>query len=286
VVAPVHKIIWHEAWSDRTQPRQNEPAEAMEDPDQVRSYVEAYEWGGPTSALKLHHLRELARLIRPGDTVLDLACGPGPLILDLAPLYPDVRFIGADLSSTMLQYLRREATARHLDNVVALEEDIRTLPSLANGSVDLVMTTSALHHLPCEDDVRRVFRRMRTLLKPGGGFYAFDFALLKSSKSRALLVADVARLAPALTVRDYELSLAAAFPLDRVLAAARLELPRPFVASSSAFIDFFYFLQTPKRVEPSTAIAAHLRKRWLELSVSMKGEHMMLRLLRRSATVS
>jgi hypothetical protein len=143
-----------------------------------------------------------------------------------------------------------------------------------------------LHHLPCEEDLRRVFRRITTLLKPGGGFYAFDFALLKSSKSRALLVADVARLAPALTVRDYELSLAAAFPLDCVLDAARSELPRPFVASSSAFVDFFYFLQTLKRIEPSTAIAAHLRRRWLDLGVSMKSEHMMLRLLRRTATVS
>src|SRR5688572_20159869 len=127
--------------------RQPESSEAMDDVEQVRSYVKAYEWGGPTSALQLHHLRELSRMIRPGDTVLDLACGPGPLLLELAPLFPQTTFIGVDLSGTMLEYLREEIAARGLANVSVLQEDIRSLPSVGTGTVDLVISTSALHHL-------------------------------------------------------------------------------------------------------------------------------------------
>ena len=76
---PIHKIIWHEAMAAERPERRPEPEESMDDLAQVRSYVQAYAWSGPTSALQLCHLRSLAGLIRPGDTVVDLACGPGPL---------------------------------------------------------------------------------------------------------------------------------------------------------------------------------------------------------------
>ncbi|MDS4042251.1 MAG: class I SAM-dependent methyltransferase [Candidatus Competibacter sp.] len=254
----------------------------MDDLDQVKSYVQAYAWGGPTSALQIHHLRELACMIRSGNTVLDLACGPGPLLLELAAIYPDSRFIGVDLSSTMLQHLEQEAVARNLSNIVILQEDIRTLPSLANTPIDLVISTSALHHLPDEDSLRQVFRRIRSLLKPGGGFYLFDFGLLKSSKTREIFVAEVAKLAPPLTVRDYDLSLQAAFPIDHVFRIAKEELPKPFAAAASAFFDFFYFLQTPCRANRSGRSQARIKEIWPTLPLAMKIEHLMIRWLRRT----
>jgi SAM-dependent methyltransferase len=280
---PVPLIIWHEWRARGNQPRrQPEPHEAMDDAEQVRAYVKAYEWNGPTSALQLHHLRELSRLIRPGDTVADLACGPGPLLLELAPLFPEVSFIGADLSPTMLRHLREEARVRGLKNVTVLEEDIRTLPSLGNGTVDLVMSTSALHHLPEEAGLVDVFRRCRSLLKPDGGFYFFDFGLLRSSAARALFVAEVARLAPPVTARDYAESLDAAFRIDWVRDVARQELPRPFQIARSAFVDICYFLQSPPRVASSPLVEAYVSRRWQQLPVAMKLEHLMLRWLRRS----
>ncbi len=164
---PIHKIIWHEFRAKDRPVRVPEPSEAMEDLEQIRSYVKAYEWGGPTSALQLHHLRELSTMIRPGDTVLDLACGPGPLLLELAPLYPDCRFIGADLSRPMLEVLSESCAARGIRNVETLCEDIRHMPSLAPSSVDMVITTSALHHLPDLDCLGQVFERVERLLEAG-----------------------------------------------------------------------------------------------------------------------
>lgn len=281
---PIPKIIWYEATSASRPVRQNEPLETMDDLDQVQSYVQAYAWGGPTSALQIHHLRELAGLIRPGDTVLDLACGPGPLLLELAALYPDSRFIGADLSSTMLQHLDQQAASKKLSNISILLEDIRTLPTLGTAQVDLVISTSALHHLPDEDSLRQVFRRIRSLLKPDGGFYLFDFGLLKSSRTRELCVAEVAKLAPPLTARDYDLSLQAAFPVDFALKTAGEELPRPFAAATSAFVDFFYFLQTPPRTTGSDRVQARIAEVWRPLPIAMKIEHFMLRWLRRIKT--
>lgn len=281
---PIPKIIWHEATTAVRPARINEPQESMDDPEQVKAYIQAYEWGGPTSALQLHHLRELACMIRPGDTVVDLACGPGPLLLELARIYPDTRFIGADLSPTMLDYIIEETARLSLQNVSVLCEDVRSLPSLEDGQVDLVITTSALHHLPDEGVLRQVFRKIKSLLNEDGGFYIFDFGQLKSDKARELCVAEVAKLAPPLTVHDYNLSLQAAYPIDMVFQIAKEELPRPCMAMSSAFVDFFYFLQTSPRTKPPASILARISECSQTLSATMKLEHYMLRTLRRKQT--
>lgn len=278
---PLHKIIWHE-WREKRDPvRVPEPSEAMDDMEQIRSYVKAYEWGGPTSALQLHHLRELSTMIRPGDTVLDLACGPGPLLLELAPLYPDCQFIGVDLSQPMLAVLREQADARGLRNVEILYEDIRTLPSLQGRNVDVVITTSALHHLPDLEGLQLTFQRIESLLRQDGGFYVFDFGLLRSPLTQQLMVAEVAKLAPPITAKDYELSLRAAFPIGDVLRLAHEQLRRPFDPQLSSFVDFFYFIQTKARASTSASVEKYISSVLARLPISMKLEYLMLRTMRR-----
>jgi len=278
---PIHKLIWHEWRAQGVPQRVPEPSEAMEDPEQIRAYVKAYEWGGPTSALQLYHLTQLAGMIRPGDTVLDLACGPGPLLLELAPLYPDCRFIGADLSQPMLDVLAESAAERGLRNVETLCEDIRDLPSLAPGSVDMVITTSALHHLPDLDCLEQVFQRAQRLLKPDGGLYVFDFGLVRSPQTRALLVADVARKAPPVTAVDYKHSLDAAFPVDEVVARVRRAFPRPVTVQSSRFIDFFYFIRTADRLVRSARVMNYVQAMRSRCGPAVRMEAGMLKHLQR-----
>lgn len=283
---PIHEIIWQELQTKSLPARVPEPTEAMCDAEQVRSYVAAYDWGGPTSALQLNHLRELSRLIRPGGTVLDLACGPGPLLLELAPLYPDTRFVGVDLSREMLDYLASESAARGLKNVSVVREDIRTLPSFLKGDVDMIISTSALHHLPDDEGLRQVFERISSLLGPDGAFYLFDFGLLRSVKTRQLFVAEVAKLAPPITVQDYEHSLGAAFPIEFVMNCAINSLPRPFIAQRSAFVDFFYFLRSMPREKTPQNIERYINERWRDFSMGMRMEHMMMRFLNRGKRIT
>lgn len=282
----IHKIFWHELLTNSPIARQNEPQATMEDSEQVKSYLKAYEWGGPTSALQLHHLRELSCMIRPGDTILDLACGPGPLLLELATIYPECQFIGADLSPTMLDTLQKSAKKRNLKNVTVLCEDIRYLPSLEKKQVDLVITTSAIHHLPDEKIVKQVFNKIKSLLKKDGGFYIFDFGQLKSKKARAVCVAEVAKLAPPITAYDYDMSLNAAFPIKQIFELATQELPKPFKASASSLFDFFYFLQSAPRTKATPFALEHIANCAKTLTLAMRIEHYMLRNLRRKKQIN
>jgi SAM-dependent methyltransferase len=181
----------------------------------------------------------------------------------------------------MLQHLEQEARTRELKNVSVLRDDIRTLLSLQDRTVDLVITTIALHHLPDEVSLRRVLQRIRSLLKPGGRFYIFDFALLKSPKTIRIIVEDAGKLAPPITTRDYDMSLQAAFPLDITCQLAREELPRPFVTSSSGFVDFFVSFKTPSSIQRSSRAQETIDQIWRKLPLSLKFEYFMLRVLRR-----
>jgi arsenite methyltransferase len=280
-VIPLLPIVWAE-WRAKSRPlRAPEPREILEGEAPAAAHLKGYEWGGPTSALTHYHLERLAVRVRPNETVVDLGCGPGPLLWELARLFPSTRFVVADPSGAMLGQVRKKARDLHLTNVHTLEEDLRELPGLRPGSVGLVISTQSLHHAASPEDLRRVFRRVNDLLAPEGGVYFFDFGLLKSAAARRLLVQDLARWAPPLTVRDYALSLDAAFPLSTVAALARDEIRRPFEVTASAFVDFFYFIATPPRAVPDATVAARLREKARALPWRLRWELALLRRLRR-----
>ena len=278
---PIHKIIWHE-WREQRVPERVPEPEAMVDPEQIRAYVKAYEWGGPTSALQLYHLNQLASMIRTGDTVVDLACGPGPLLLELAQLYPECRFIGADLSEPMLAALREQATAKNLPNIETRCEDVRFLESLAPGSVDVIISTSALHHLPSPESLQLTLACANKLVRREGSIYFFDFGLLKSKRARLLMVAEVAKLAPPVTANDYQLSLDAAFPIEVVVRQAAEVFGDRVRVDASSFVDFFYFLRsTSDRALPSVAVQERLNAIRSSLNTNMMLELFMLSRLQR-----
>jgi ubiquinone/menaquinone biosynthesis C-methylase UbiE len=64
---------------------------------------------------------------RPGDTILDVGCGPGFATLDLATLVgPDGRVVAIDQSHRFLQYLGAQCVARGVTNVTTRAEDLET----------------------------------------------------------------------------------------------------------------------------------------------------------------
>jgi SAM-dependent methyltransferase len=102
---------------------------------------------------------------QPGDTVLELAAGPGDVGFAAAPLLGEEgRLISSDFSSEMVEVARRRATELGLKNVEHRQIDAEDIP-LEDDSVDGVLCRFGLMLMP---DPEAVVAEMRRVLRPGG----------------------------------------------------------------------------------------------------------------------
>jgi ubiquinone/menaquinone biosynthesis C-methylase UbiE len=126
-----------------------------------------------------------AARLTPTDRVVDLGAGTGFLALAVAT---DVdRVVAVDLSERMLDVLADRARDLELDNVTTMASDLTTV-ALESASVDVVMSSYALHHLRDADKVELV-ARARTWLAPGGRVVIADmmFGRGRSAEDRRII---------------------------------------------------------------------------------------------------
>jgi ubiquinone/menaquinone biosynthesis C-methylase UbiE len=108
-------------------------------------------------------LRELAP--RPGDTVLELAAGPGGTGFVAAALVGENgRLISTDFSPAMVEVARRRAAELGLGNVEHREMDAEKI-DLADDSVDGVLCRFGYMLMP---DTAAALSETRRVLRPGG----------------------------------------------------------------------------------------------------------------------
>ena len=103
-------------------------------------------------------LEQISRF--PFWQLLDVGCGTGELLKQLAALYPQKQLTGVDLSEKMVEQARRKLPAQ----VTVLAGDGERLPFPA-GSFDLVTCCDSFHHYP---DPRRAAEEFCRVLRPGG----------------------------------------------------------------------------------------------------------------------
>jgi len=209
--ATVVKVFLRELLSRRTAVRKTEPDLVMDDPDKVAAYTRAGREDGVMQPVYLYHCAQICEVIKPGDTVVDLGCGPATQLGMVARLNPDVQFIGVDLSAEMLDKAEQYIKDQNLDNVQFRQEDITQLQSFAGNSIDALMSTVVLHHLPDTTALEQTFSQIKRILKPGGGLYLVDFGHLKSEKSIHDFAYQYEDRQAELFTLDYLYSLQAAF---------------------------------------------------------------------------
>lgn len=210
---PVIKVFLREASSRKVAFRVPEPDLIMEDAAQVAAFYEAGRENGVMAPVYLFHAAQVCEVVKPGDTVLDLGCGPANQLGIIAQLNPDVHFIGVDLSEEMLAMAKRNLQARGITNVTLQHGDITDLNMFGAASVDGVMSTVVLHHLPNNAALFRCFEELGRVLKPGGGLYLVDFGHLKTEKAIRYFAYQYEERQPMLFTIDYLNSLRAAFEL-------------------------------------------------------------------------
>jgi SAM-dependent methyltransferase len=119
---------------------------------------------GPGMAEEIRIARLLLGLSE-GDTVLDLACGPGNFSREFArAVGPDGLVVGVDASRTMLERGGQELRRADPGNLVLIRGDATALP-FGDSSFDGACCFAALHLF---EDPFGALDEIRRTLKPGG----------------------------------------------------------------------------------------------------------------------
>ena len=120
----------------------------------------------------IHNLQPLTDIlvrstgIKPGYSVLDLACGTGEPGLTIARIVgPTGKVVGVDLAPGMLAVARERMASQGLKNVTFQVNDHDDLPALQDGSFDAAVCRLGLMFMP---DPVRMLKAIRRVLKPGG----------------------------------------------------------------------------------------------------------------------
>jgi ubiquinone/menaquinone biosynthesis C-methylase UbiE len=150
---------------------------------------------------------------RPGQSVLDVACGTGEQSLAFARAGCAV--VGVDICLDMLSRARAKASPG--TSVQFVHRDASTLPYDA-ASFDVTTVSFALHDMPLAV-ARKVLAEMRRVTKPGGTVVVVDYANSPSLAGKLIHVGiacieskwyrDFMRTRLALLLRDAGMSIRA-----------------------------------------------------------------------------
>ena len=116
----------------------------------------------------------------PSDACVDLGAGTGFVALALAPLVDSV--LAVDVSPAMVESLAGHAAQAGLRNVRTGVTDLRAF-QLPDASVDLIVSSYALHHLR-DEDKRVLAAAAARWLRPGGRIVVADMMFGRGATQR------------------------------------------------------------------------------------------------------
>ena len=123
-----------------------------------------------------------ALVFRGNETVLDVGCGHGLMLIGAAHRVPRGRAIGIDLWSQTDQHAnspeatRANADAEGVSSRVSIQDgDMRALP-FDDASIDVVVSSLAIHNVPSAAEREQSIREIARVVRPGGSVGILDIA--------------------------------------------------------------------------------------------------------------
>lgn len=105
---------------------------------------------------------------RPDDDLLDVACGPGSIAIQIAPHVASTT--GLDLTAAMLDEARAAQASAGIETIAWIEGDAAAMP-FADASFTLVTCSAAFHHF---SRPAQVLSEMARVCRPGGRIVVMD----------------------------------------------------------------------------------------------------------------
>jgi ubiquinone/menaquinone biosynthesis C-methylase UbiE len=129
--------------------------------------------------------------INPGETVMDVGCGPGFFTIDMAKMVgPDGRVIAVDLQPEMLASTLKKAVRKGVDRQVIVHRCQADRIGF-DGQVDFILAYYMVHETP---DPPAFFKEAQALLKDGGRLLVVEPRIHVSEKAFKSML-DVAKKA-------------------------------------------------------------------------------------------
>ncbi len=138
-------------------------------------------WGGDSR----HYYESMGAIaeLGPGTTVVDCPCGAGPALRAL-PAEGSIRYVGVDLSPSMIRRARKRATTRGLGGIELVEAGATQIP-LPSGGADLFLSFWGLH---CFPDPAAALTEAARVLGPGGRLLGSTFVRGRDSLRQRILI--------------------------------------------------------------------------------------------------
>lgn len=108
--------------------------------------------------------KRITREIRPGEKIIDIACGTGAQIFEISKVAGSA--LGIDLSESMIDFAKKQTGKRKFTHLEFSVSDAANLSGIEDDSFDTAIMSLALHqfspdlHSPVLNEMKRVAKRI------------------------------------------------------------------------------------------------------------------------------
>ncbi|MDD1778455.1 MAG: methyltransferase domain-containing protein [Candidatus Helarchaeota archaeon] len=144
--------------------------EGLDDP-QVAKAFERMSNLPPFELLRRKVISKL-KTFTPQGTLVDLGCGSGNLIVQIAKKLPSLNLIGLDISSEILEFAKKRAMEKKIAEKIEFKLGNAEKMPFEDNSIDFLVSTLSLHHW---ENPSVILKEIYRVLKENGVFLIFDF---------------------------------------------------------------------------------------------------------------